>query len=198
MQTGRCVEMRANPIALRALAQGTPSALTSVAVNRIRLLLLSALIIWFAATASSLVTARQTGGQSPTPQQAAAQLPPGYVGSDTCVLCHDTGRELTHSQHGQARNPRSPAATLGCESCHGPGKAHVDDENKGNMRKFKQMKPDEISGTCLSCHNRGNHAGWDGSAHEARNLSCTTCHSVHTPKSTEPTSPQKLSLRHVS
>jgi DmsE family decaheme c-type cytochrome len=34
----------------------------------------------------------------------------------------------------------------------------------------------------LSCHNRGEHAGWEGSTHERRDLNCTTCHSVHSPK----------------
>ena len=86
-------------------------------------------------------------------------------------------------KHGMASNPRSPAATLGCESCHGPGQAHVNDEAKGNIKKFGQMKPDAINETCLSCHESGAHAGWQGSTHEARNLSCTTCHSVHKPAS---------------
>jgi DmsE family decaheme c-type cytochrome len=83
------------------------------------------------------------------------------------------------------KNPRSPAATQGCESCHGPGQAHVDDDAKGHMRKFAQMKPAEINQSCLTCHNRGDHAAWEGSGHDRRDLSCTTCHSVHHPKSLE-------------
>ena len=47
------------------------------------------------------------------------------------------------------------------------------------------MKPAEINESCLACHNRGTHAGWEGSGHERRNLSCSTCHSVHSPKSPE-------------
>ena len=47
------------------------------------------------------------------------------------------------------------------------------------------MKPAEVSQTCLTCHNRGPHAGWEASKHAARNVSCTTCHSVHSPKSPE-------------
>ena len=85
--------------------------------------------------------------------------------------------------HGQANNPRSPAAGLGCESCHGPGQAHVDDDAKGHIKKFAQLKADQASETCLTCHNRGEHAGWEGGAHAARNVSCTTCHSVHSYKS---------------
>jgi DmsE family decaheme c-type cytochrome len=40
-----------------------------------------------------------------------------------------------------------------------------------------------VTETCATCHNRGPHALWRGSQHEARNVSCVTCHSVHQPKS---------------
>lgn len=122
----------------------------------------------------------------PSTSQAAAPTPQaGYVGSDTCTACHTQGDSLKGTPHAQAKNPRSPEATHGCESCHGPGQAHVDDDAKGHIRKFGQITPAETSQTCLACHNRGNHAGWEGSAHDRRNLTCTTCHSVHSPKSTE-------------
>ena len=134
--------------------------------------------------------------QTPAPQTPAPQTPPpqisvsaqpapaGVAGTDTCLMCHtDKGDTLKGTAHGQAANPRSPAAALGCESCHGPGQAHVDDDAKGHMRKFAQMPASEVSETCLTCHNRGNHAAWEGSTHEARKLGCTTCHSVHSPVS---------------
>ena len=38
---------------------------------------------------------------------------------------------------------------------------------------------------CLTCHNRADHAGWEGSKHEQRGLACGTCHSVHSFKSPE-------------
>ena len=128
-----------------------------------------------------------TQAAPPAPAAPAAQLPPGYAGADTCALCHENrATDLAHSRHGQINDPRSPAATLGCESCHGPGQAHVDDDAKGNIKRFGALKPVEVNATCLTCHNRGAHAGWEGSTHESRNLSCTTCHSVH-----NPASPQK-------
>jgi hypothetical protein len=69
---------------------------------------------------------------APSPAQTPTPLPSGYAGSDTCVLCHaDQEASLKSTKHGQTANPRSPAAKLGCESCHGPGQAHVDDDAKG-------------------------------------------------------------------
>jgi DmsE family decaheme c-type cytochrome len=153
----------------------------------------AAVALFAYAIAVSTTTGMSPGGvqaaQAPVQTSAAAQKSPaaapqtGYVGSDTCEACHTQGETLTGTAHALATNPRSPAATHGCESCHGPGQAHVDDENKGNIRKFAQIKPAEINQTCLSCHNRGEHAGFEGSGHERRNLSCSTCHSVHSPKS---------------
>src|SRR5262245_38848673 len=78
-------------------------------------------------------------GAQPSRAQAPASAS-GYVGSDTCLACHDQGESLKGTQHAQAKNPRSPEATQGCESCHGPGQAHVDDDDKGNIRKFGQIK----------------------------------------------------------
>ena len=158
--------------------------------------------LWLAAmcVVAAASAARSTGaiaaGQSGSPQSSGAQTPAspaatgaqatsGYVGSDTCDACHtDKTGSVKGTPHAQANNPRSPAAAHGCESCHGPGQAHVDDDAKGHIKKFAQITPAEVNQTCLACHNRGDHAGWDGSAHDRRNLSCSTCHSVHSPKST--------------
>jgi DmsE family decaheme c-type cytochrome len=125
----------------------------------------------------------QAGAAPATPPQAGA--PPAYVGSDTCLGCHDDmERGLAPTQHWKAANPRSPAAAHGCESCHGPGERHIDDPTvETSIRKFDQMAPRDVSETCLSCHTRSTHALWEGSAHDARTLSCITCHSVHEPRS---------------
>jgi DmsE family decaheme c-type cytochrome len=116
-----------------------------------------------------------------TPPRAAAT----YVGSDTCLGCHD-GKDhaLAETPHWKKANPRSPAANMGCESCHGPGSRHVEDPTDDtSIRKFTKMSPREVSATCLTCHTKASHALWEGSTHDARNLSCITCHSVHAPKS---------------
>ena len=116
---------------------------------------------------------------------AAVAQTPTYVGEDTCVTCHDAeGRSFHDTLHGKAQNPRTPEAAHGCESCHGPGSAHVEDPAKaGSIVRFGQIAPRDVSATCLTCHSRGSHTQWTGSMHDARNLSCITCHSIHNAKS---------------
>ena len=107
-----------------------------------------------------------------------------YVGTEKCVTCHDTeGKSLGRTLHGRAENPRSPAANQGCETCHGPGRAHVDSDGEADTTNgFTAMAPRDVSATCLTCHNRSNHTQWQGSPHDSRNPPCVPCHSVHSPK----------------
>src|SRR5436190_16603863 len=53
-----------------------------------------------------------------------AQDPSQYVGETVCLTCHET-QKYDGTAHALKSNERTPAATHGCESCHGPGKAHV-------------------------------------------------------------------------
>ena len=94
----------------------------------------------------------------PSGAQAPANPPQGYAGSDTCLACHtDKGDSLKGTAHAQAKNPRSPAAGLGCESCHGPGEktSPFKKDNKeykwADLAKLGAVHPDENN--CKSCHN---------------------------------------------
>jgi DmsE family decaheme c-type cytochrome len=105
---------------------------------------------------------------------------------DMCLTCHaDKAEGFKATPHGRAANLRSPAAAEGCETCHGPGKAHADaggDRTKILRFTAGGLTPRDASETCTTCHVRGTHALWAGSQHDRRGLGCTTCHSVHSPK----------------
>jgi DmsE family decaheme c-type cytochrome len=132
-------------------------------------------------SSQAVASSTQTAPRAPAPAAQAGD----YVGDDTCTTCHEAeGKGLHATLHGKAQNERTPAASgRSCETCHGPGKAHVDSGDATRIKRFTAISPREASDTCLTCHNRGVHANWKGSPHDSRNMSCITCHSVHSPKS---------------
>jgi len=122
----------------------------------------------------------QAAPAAPAPQATTAK----YVGEDTCVTCHDAQKQkYVDSKHHRIVDSRTPAAKQSCETCHGPGSEHANDPVNKKVVDFKKLKPDQINATCTTCHNKGEHALWEGSQHESRGLACTTCHSVHSYKS---------------
>src|SRR6187397_2641911 len=151
-------------------------------------------LVWTIALISLKVSVSAAGvgaDKSPTnqnPSQVATAVSGGtYVGDSSCLGCHEEERAgYERSPHHWASDPRTPAAKQGCETCHGPGSKHADDPDHVKVpHDFKAMSPADINATCTACHNRGEHALWDGSQHERRDVSCTTCHSLHKPLSEE-------------
>src|SRR5581483_1818314 len=84
-----------------------------------------------------------------------------------------------------------PMTVTGCETCHGPGKAHADAEQNASGDPAKQKaaaklifsfhaNPKENSDRCMTCHNTSKQQEWfDHSQHEGAGVSCEECHSVH-------------------
>ena len=102
------------------------------------------------------------------------------MGDEKCIVCHAAeGAKYHDTPHGRAVDARSPAAAKGCETCHGPGSSHADSPLTSTLTDFTKAKASAVNATCTACHNKGEHALWDGSKHEARGLACTTCHSIH-------------------
>jgi DmsE family decaheme c-type cytochrome len=134
---------------------------------------------------AAALAAPPANGKSPAAsgqQDAAAAA--GYVGSDTCATCH------ADEAKGFASNPHTKMTLMHgskgntCESCHGPGKAHVD--GGGDVTKIfnpDKATPKEVDAKCLGCH-AGAHPDFDRSPHAKAGVSCISCHSVH--KSEEP------------
>jgi DmsE family decaheme c-type cytochrome len=106
------------------------------------------------------------------------------VGSDKCATCHSAQvAEFNKTLMGRI-NRTTHKGQFECESCHGPGSAHVaagGGRGVGGMNGFHPQTTEEVerdNGICLTCHEKGNRTAWQGSTHEERGLACTSCHSV--------------------
>jgi DmsE family decaheme c-type cytochrome len=138
---------------------------------------------------SGLSRARELNAQSGKKQATLVSKPTvinpaDFVGSETCAVCHaDVAKKF------DAGNPHSKLALehggkgVTCESCHGPGRAHV--ESGGDVTKIVQLSKlsaKDVSATCLGCH-AGAHPNFERSPHAKAGVGCTSCHSVHNPES---------------
>ncbi len=81
----------------------------------------------------------------------------GTVGTEICKGCHeDRFNTYMMSTHSKKGIPGSPANKEGCESCHGPGAAHVEKSGEGGVGIFifskKLADAKAKSAKCLDCH----------------------------------------------
>jgi DmsE family decaheme c-type cytochrome len=138
-------------------------------------LALLAALAWFPDSASAQTEAKENG----------------YIGAEACRECHKTAMadfEATRKGRLFLKHPRTEAERHACENCHGPAKLHKDtggDVGPGLLITFKgkfAAPVEERNKICLSCHAKGNRVGnrifWNGSAHDSRDVACTSCHSI--------------------
>jgi DmsE family decaheme c-type cytochrome len=145
--------------------------------------LLAALAVAACLSPAAAHAARTARGAALT--SAAEQAQAGYAGEDVCLGCHPDHAGYGKSAHGRSWVTASPRATRGCESCHGPGRAHADSSgDKSKIATFGTgTNPRDVNDRCLACHEAGTTVQWKGSPHDARTTSCVRCHSIHAPRS---------------
>jgi len=116
------------------------------------------------------------GARSQQPAQATA------VNNEDCAICHD---ELVQAfnKTPHAVLEKSPKHNLknSCESCHGPGEAHVaGDGDKTNILTFTGPDKAAYNRQCLACHDKTHEVtGFNSSLHAKSGLACADCHSPH-------------------
>jgi DmsE family decaheme c-type cytochrome len=118
-----------------------------------------------------------------------AQIEKRNAQDAVCTRCHDQNEQkpvlsIYQTRHGVKADERTPA----CQSCHGPSEAHIKNapNNSGGRPpvdsfgvKGKAATQKDIE-SCLGCHSSGKRSHWAGSAHESRDVLCTSCHQMHT------------------
>lgn len=120
-------------------------------------------------------------------------------GDAKCTGCHDeadepTGRStmlelnpgvlaIGKTKHGTQADSRTPT----CTDCHGESEKHRlhkgSDKPPQVDRSFRKKTTTSVQArneeACLTCHQRGNQINWQASTHGNRDLTCSTCHKIH-------------------
>src|ERR1700752_4629822 len=124
------------------------------------------------------------GSSHPAQTKVTAYKSEDYAGSEACKDCHeDQFKFFSHTSHAQLPRLGSwKEKVTGCESCHGPGKAHTEEGDPKKIISFKNKSSKEISETCLGCHaGREEHNNFPRGEHWRNDIGCTDCHSTHSP-----------------
>lgn len=114
---------------------------------------------------------------APTAEPEAERL-----GDEICLECHgqyaSAWTSLRHNQY--LHSERLPERLRGCEGCHGPGSAHLEDPDFRAIRNAQRMTGLAAVEACLECH-RGQikAADWLAHPHADAGMNCGTCHEVH-------------------
>jgi predicted CXXCH cytochrome family protein len=138
--------------------------------------------MWATAIALSNQTKAQQDRRT-IPTMTSNTDPKDLVGSQTCKTCHEEQfnnfSKTAHSRLTQLNDWKDKMH--GCETCHGPGREHV--EGGGDITKirtFRNEPPKQISETCLYCHaGREEHNNFRRGEHWRNDVSCIDCHSPH-------------------
>ena len=140
-----------------------------------------------AALLAACVAPEEKEEQSAARQAMEKQLAEAEImGVEVCEACHEELTEqMQMNRHGQAGDGRTPFAHDGCESCHGPGSVHVDEDGEpGTLLGFRSGASEPVeqqNAVCLSCHRGNKLTHWRAGNHEAEDLGCIDCHAVHKP-----------------
>ncbi|MGH7994732.1 MAG: cytochrome c3 family protein [Opitutaceae bacterium] len=101
-----------------------------------------------------------------------------YVGSQACVQCHAaTVHSFLTATHAKLIARGSNDLNIGCESCHGPGSAHVDSYGAPHTIVNPRNSPE----VCFQCHldKRGEFSLPHSHPVLAGKVSCVDCHDPH-------------------
>src|SRR5262249_33873790 len=103
-----------------------------------------------------------------------------YVGSDAGSGRHDEQfKSISKITHSRVARAKWRSERQGCESCHGPGKAHIEGGgDKTKIRTFEHETAKQTSDVCLTCHaGKEEHNNFRRGEHWRNDISCTDCHS---------------------
>ncbi|MGH9461713.1 MAG: cytochrome c3 family protein [Vicinamibacteria bacterium] len=96
-----------------------------------------------------------------------------YVGNEMCVRCHASYED---SFAGSPHDGFEEISDHGCQTCHGPGRAHVrDPRDPSSTPSIERISIEDRRNTCLECHDDTGH----DLEHFQAGQACSSCHAIH-------------------
>ena len=131
------------------------------------------------ATTTAPAPPAQTTTAAPAPTPAPAAEPTATL---SCGDCHDQAKAFTSNPHAYGRVKGGVVPNSVCESCHGPGQAHIEAGGDKSLI-YKPVGREGADKACLKCHDTSTdrisrHSGMHANTAQ---VNCLVCHSIHTP-----------------
>ena len=91
-------------------------------------------------------------------------LSPGYQLADygftrpllpECIVCHSGRPQPAAEGNGRFREPPFRELAIGCENCHGPGSAHVENPTRSTIVNPARLAHRLADDVCMPCHQTG-------------------------------------------
>jgi DmsE family decaheme c-type cytochrome len=143
----------------------------------------------------------RSGGESAGPEEPKVAKPKAprkprvdlvMKGDGECTRCHDESDDypvlsIAQTRHGVRADERTPT----CVSCHGESEKHMRAPKGGGGDRpptdfpfGKKVKKDiaKHNARCAECHQGDKLILWLGSTHSRRDVACSQCHTMHTPR----------------
>jgi DmsE family decaheme c-type cytochrome len=116
-----------------------------------------------------------------------------FVGAETCGDCHEEQYASYAKSVHFNESIKGPQAQDACETCHGAGGIHVENEGGSDsiFTFYADTDPQAKSAKCLTCHQRTPGMDlWDMGAHKRNDVSCDSCHDLHVGGRQKPNEPE--------
>lgn len=147
------------------------------------------LLVLMVAALTGILAYGPAGLRAQNTPQKAAPAQSGSINNEDCAVCHDdVVKAFDRNPHAILEKSKQFGLKNSCESCHGPGQAHMDASgDKTKILTFKEAEGRKYNEMCLSCHKKSRElVAFNGSRHAKGALSCADCHSVHKPARVTP------------
>jgi DmsE family decaheme c-type cytochrome len=106
------------------------------------------------------------------------------AGDADCLSCHTVSSDMPVHAIFRTAHGGLGSGSQSCVACHGESAEHQKDPTEMSpgisFGPRWQSDPEQQGAVCLDCHRNDAASAWVGSVHHDEDLSCASCHEMHT------------------